>query len=253
MLRTHLVLLVCLALMLSAPAVGFWTDEHKMHDPQVADYASDTGMAVRAEGPIRLADDFECTGSGPITEIHTDVSWWQDSDNIAPLTGAHLAIRGAGSEPGDILWSMSFSAEEVETDTWMLNEDGLGWYDPATGVYDSDSHWGVHRLSFHIDPDKAFDQTAGENYWLEVSLELDGDGQIGWCNTSDTRDEANNVWGNGAVWWDDEAEQWRRLEYPTGHDWADDEMDLAFIIVPEPATLTLLAAGAVAALMRRRR
>jgi len=39
---------------------------------------SDMGMDVKATGPYVLADDFECTQTGPLTQIHIWGSWYHD-------------------------------------------------------------------------------------------------------------------------------------------------------------------------------
>ncbi|MFH1700549.1 MAG: hypothetical protein ABIE07_08170, partial [Candidatus Zixiibacteriota bacterium] len=46
-----------------------WTvdDPHKMHFPQLPD---ETGWAVNATQPLIIADDFLCTESGLIKDIH---------------------------------------------------------------------------------------------------------------------------------------------------------------------------------------
>lgn len=255
MLRTCIALFVCLALLPAAPAAAETIDDHKMHYPQDGDY-SNYGMAVNAVTPIRLADDFQCSESGPITTIHVDVSWrndiFADTDTLA---GVELAIRSSGSVPGDELWSRWFGTEKFDLWTLGNNPNYLRWFDPVTEETVANSHIAVNRLSFEIDPDDAFQQTAGEHYWLGVSLLMEegASDEVGWSNTGDTRDEQDRVWGNGAVWWDEDDETWHRLEYPAGHSWAGDKMDMGFVIVPEPATITLLAAGALAVLLRRGR
>jgi hypothetical protein len=241
--------MVAVALLLAASAAGDWepSDGHKMHFPQEPDLYSTTGTDVRDVTPVCLADDFQCSETGLITDIHVWVSWQNDQDTA--VAGADIALRADdGNVPGDVLWSRSFAGEDIASSGWAINPDGLWWYDPATGGATEADHTGIFLLNFFIDPTDAFRQTQGEYYWLEVSLALEAGAteQVGWSTTRDN-------YADGAVWRDDPAESWQRLRYPIGHPWQDQTMDLAFVITPEPATLTLLAAGAVGALLRRKR
>jgi len=240
-------LMVAAALLLAVPAAGDWVpqDGHKMHFPQQPDLYP-TGMDVYDVAPMRLADDFQCSRTGPICGVHVWTSWKNDVEGV--VTGADLAIRSdAGTVPGGLLWSRSFAAAEIQSQSGAVNlqED---WYNPATGEYLSPGDTACYLLNFFIAPEQAFEQTQGEHYWLDVTFQLDPQAteEVGWKTTRDN-------YGDGAVWWDADAGAWQRLEYPGGHDWQDDPADLAFVITPEPAGLVLLAAGAAAMLRRRRR
>jgi hypothetical protein len=241
--------MVVTVLLLAASVAGGWqpSDGHKMHFPQEPDLYSTTGMDVCDVAPMRLADDFQCSETGLITDIHVWVSWKNDEDTA--LAGAEIALRSdAGSVPGGLLWSRSFTGAEIASSGWAINPDGLWWYDPATGDSAEADHTAISLLNFFIEPEDAYRQTQGEYYWLEVSLSL-AEGateQVGWSTTRDT-------YADGAVWWDDGAASWQRLSYPSGHPWDGQTMDLAFVITPEPATLAVLAACAAASLLRRRR
>lgn len=253
MVRARIVLAVAAALTVAAaPAAADWVpaDGHKMHFPQEADLSSDTGLAVYDMAPTRLADDWQCSESGAVTDIHIWVSWKNDQDTS--ITGADIAIRSdSGKEPGGALWSRSFGGEDIGYWVWSANPDGLWWYNPKTGDAQADDHTALIMLSFSVTAQDAFKQTEGTRYWLDVSLDVDEQAteQLGWSNTADS-------YRNGAVWWDDQDSTWRGLSYPSGHPGAQDEdnqIDLAFVIVPEPATVLLLAVGAGMAVVRRRR
>jgi len=249
MVRPQFAWLLCAALALSAPAAGDWdpADGHKMHFPQEPDLFSTTGMDVCDVAPMRLADDFLCSESGLIRDVHVWVSWKGDLDGV--LTAAELTLRAdEGTVPGGEVWSRSFSGDDIVSRDWAVNPDGLWWYDPATGDGADNDHTALYQLNFLIEPGAAFRQTQDEYYWLEVSLSLEpgASEQVGWSTTRDN-------YGDGAVWWNDATTSWRRLTYPGGHEWAGETMDMAFVITPEPAGLVLLTAGAVAALLRRRR
>src|SRR3990172_9328291 len=88
-----------------------------MHYPQLPDLTS-TGMDVNATFPKVLADDFLCTSTGPITDIHIWGSWL--NDNRPPVANFRLSIHAdipAGpnnpySRPGEQLWPGPLDAGE---------------------------------------------------------------------------------------------------------------------------------------------
>lgn len=61
-------------LALAGPALADWDkfDGHKMHFPQ---YPDEDGWDVKADDGICLADDWMCTGTGPVSDIHFWGSW----------------------------------------------------------------------------------------------------------------------------------------------------------------------------------
>ena len=72
--RIILPLAVAIALGTAGPALADWDpgDGHKMHYPQLPD---EDGWDVKAIDGICLADDWLCTESGPVTDIHFWGSW----------------------------------------------------------------------------------------------------------------------------------------------------------------------------------
>src|SRR5580765_3296514 len=79
------------------------------------------GMDVRPTFPKILADDFLCTFSGPITDIHLWGSWLNDA--VYSGVGFHLSFHAdipAGptipySRPGPELWSMNFGPAQYQS------------------------------------------------------------------------------------------------------------------------------------------
>ena len=69
----RLIPLLCLAVF-TLPAWADWQpgDGHKMHFPQLPD---ENGWDVKGCEGICLADDWECSESGPVTDIHFWGSW----------------------------------------------------------------------------------------------------------------------------------------------------------------------------------
>jgi len=56
-------------------------------------------------------------------------------------------------------------------------------------------------------------------------------------------------WKDDAVWSDSPDGPW----YPIEHPITGESLDLAFVITPEPGTMSLLVLGGIAVLLRRRR
>jgi len=88
---------------------------HKMHWPQEPDL-SPTGVDVSA-ALTALADDFKCTGTGPITDIHI---WGSFADDVVPQNGPGslpltLSIYEDDSAPdGGLLGNIFYAASTLD-------------------------------------------------------------------------------------------------------------------------------------------
>jgi hypothetical protein len=164
-----------------------------------------------------LADDWECSGSGPVTDIH----FWTFSEQILATVPVYVTISTNSpatqarpySLPDLQVWSRYFNPGQYTVRPWVVQ--------------------GVQHQQINIEniPDP-FVQTVGEIYWL--GLRIQQEPPLAW-NYSDTR------FMDVAVQWDGTA--W----FPIS------DSDLAFVITPEPATMCLLGIGAVGMYLRRRR
>ena len=78
------------------------------------------GIDVNATEPFILADDFECTETGPIKQIHIWGSWlndylpYGDPNMVSFILSFHADIPDSESStgysmPGDVLWYRLFS------------------------------------------------------------------------------------------------------------------------------------------------
>ena len=140
MTRRVFLLAVAAVLAFSVTASADWDPTQPYKWVQYPDL-NDTGMDVNACDPFYLlADDFLCTTTGPLTDIHIWGSWYHDvlPEGVPTSVAFTLSIHedvpadttaGDHSRPGDILWIMDFQPGSFSVQMWA---DGLteGWYEP---------------------------------------------------------------------------------------------------------------------------
>ena len=242
--------LVCCSTMV---AFADWQpgDGHKMHYPQLPD---ETGWDVNATKPIVLADDWLCSETGPVTDIHFWGSWL--GGNTGEILGFVLSIHAdipadppqiPYSRPGDTLWEREihdFIALPIDPPT----EEG--WYDPSTGQWTHPDHGNYFQYNVFLPKDDWFWQEEGKIYWLNISaivMESDPQPVWGWKSSIDH-------WNDDAVWG-----YWGELNWIDMWEPPDfsQSLDLSFVITggiddcdfgdaPDPGYSTLLASnGAV--------
>ncbi len=235
------------ALLLAAPALADWDigEPAKMHFPQLPD---PNGWDVKANYSKVLADDWMCTETGPVADVHFWGSWYQDV--VGPIRWFQVSIHsdipdpdGTGpefSKPGDLLWQRIFYPEEVAVRPWGTGEQG--WYDPNIPMWNRPDHHQTYQYNIEtiVDP---FIQQAGTIYWLDISVESNY-GEWGWKTSS-------MHWNDDGVWADyvpGGQTPWEELRDPI----TQESLDMAFVITPEPGA-ALLALSFVVILARRRR
>jgi hypothetical protein len=143
-----------------------------------------------------LADDFVCTNSGPISDIHLWGSWLSDiylTNTITFWLGIYddvPAIAGpvpAPSHPGtNLLWQQWFAPGKYAETIWTANAYEY-FLDPGpTNIVGSDSV--VWYYCFY--PTNAFQQlgtaTNSKTYWLAAYAQLPAgvNYQFGWKTTT---------------------------------------------------------------------
>ncbi len=265
-------------------------DGHKMHWPQMPDL-NPTGMDVLAglafEPTVSvkfLADDFLCTETGPITDVHLWGSWLNDQMPPPPDQGtfvlglySDVPAGTAGiehSRPGDLLWEMAFHPGEYIAREYAIGQEQF--YDPNIDqIIGSDT--AVWQYNFFIDEAMALIQQEGNIYWLAVAnVDPNNDGIIDISDLMAAQAGINRFgWKTSTDHFNDDAVfldtdlvlgsmldgisppgepisdlPWQEMRYPLGHPFETQSIDLAFVITPEPATLALLALGTLAMLRR---
>jgi hypothetical protein len=208
-----------------------WPDQ-KMHYPQLPDPEGWDIVATMGhiEHPgIVAADDFLCTESGPITDIHFWGSWLYDIE--VPIFGFFLSIHDnipapPYSMPGSELWSDYVTDFEV---TLEGEQDLQGWYDPFADWWEHPNHMRYFRYDVTDIPEPFF-QDSGTIYWLNIMADIGPLGYMGfpepplwgWKTSGSPHFEDDAVW---AVW-TPPVYEWSPLTDPnTGL-----TLDLAFVI-----------------------
>lgn len=254
-------------------------DPHKMHYPQLPDLDF-TGMDVLATYPYPdpggtggqfgkvLADDWLCTDSGVVSDIHIWGSWLNDQypgdpRDVEFTLSIHADIPdpdGTGpeySQPGALLWQKTFFPFDPQVTARPYASAQEYFYDPnADEIIGFDTQ--VWQYNFFPQPlptdpfPELFVQEEGTIYWLNVvARPVDGQSLFGWKTSLDHfNDDA--VFGDTP----DVALPpltWSEMRYPLGHPFEGQSIDLAFVITPEPGTCTILAMVVGPMVLGRRR
>ena len=144
-------------------------DDHKMHFPQLPD---EDGWDVWATNPVVLADDWTCSETGPVKDVHFWGSWYGDYvDEIEFFVlSIHEDIPADPpslpySRPGITLWEYDVSDFVVTPIDPPTME---GWYDPTTDEAFWDDHASYFQYDVYLPEQMWFDQVEGTIYWLNI-------------------------------------------------------------------------------------
>jgi hypothetical protein len=184
-------------------------DGHKMHYPQLPDpYGFDIDF-----GYWELADDWKCTESGPVDDIHFWISWFDDDPRYIDWIKVSIWSNEPNgpqgySIPKELLWDRTFLPDQfIEAGPW----DGQQrWFMPWGEIIEE---YHYHYWQINIpEIDDPFPQVEGEIYWLVIDMPFDYEFLVGWKNTKD-------YFMDHAVW------------RPPGAEWMMiDGIDFAFVI-----------------------
>ncbi len=225
----------------------FIEDNEKWNQPPDI---SEFGIDIKVDDGLILADDWLCTETSMLTDVHFWGSWlW---DQHFQIENIHLSVHtdipdpdgpgGGYSMPGTEVWS--FNTGEYpgclsETIVGIVPcPPGEGWWDPRGG-FDQQTYYDtqVWRYDILIPGSVAFVQTGTTEgpvvYWLDIAADVPEPlGEFGWKTSYEH-------WNDDAVWSPDGGVNWIELRYPQGHPYAGNSIDLAYVLTfgpyePEP-------------------
>ncbi|MGC8988735.1 MAG: hypothetical protein ACP5MD_01290 [Verrucomicrobiia bacterium] len=243
---------------LAAVAWGDWNpgDPYKMQRPMlpdetqsgrgvVASYVADPNNPGQPVFNKIIADDWRCSETGPITDIHIWGSWLYDTTD--PQAVFYLSIYTDSrppndySRPGNLLKTYVFKPGEYNARIWNQNVQEV-FLDPnlsTTQGYDNT----IWQYNFLIsDPDPVIQQ-KDNIYWLAVQADVDPTAQalFGW------KTAVKPLYEDVAVYGDNTGPgitppAWSLVYESTGQGQPPIFYDMAFIITtPEPQTYGLVA------------
>jgi len=208
-------------------AVADWIPEdgHKMHYPQLP---NEQGWDVNATNPVILADDWMCSETGWVKDIHFWGSWMHGIEG--QIISFNLSIHSdipanppliPYSRPGATLWEREIPIDSVMVITYT-SPDWEGWYDPETGLWIPDDHNIYYLYNVFLSEPDWFWQEDGTIYWLNISATIDDPAAThwGWKSTLDR-------WNDDAVWALWGALNWIDMWEPPSF---DTSLNLAFVI-----------------------
>ena len=190
--------LVCVFVLFVASSAVWadWSpgDEHKMHDAQLPD-KDGWDVCLVHQG---ITDDFQCTETGPITDIHFWVSWKGDMEDFDSVTWKVTICDNGAGRPGRSLWTLGRGDGNI-----TYRHDGRGnqgWLCPSTGLNEENDHKDYYQVNITEIQDH-FEQTENQIYWLLIEAELSvSKPLVGW-KTSTTSYFSNAYWLNDAGQW----------------------------------------------------
>ena len=190
-----LVVTLLIATSFSITTVADWDPEdgHKMHFPQLPD---PNGWDVHATAPIELADDWRCSETGYVKDIHFWGSWLGDQKGI--ITSFKITIYKdipadqsptGYSMPGKELWSREVE-DWVERGPYYGDQ---GWYWCEDDYYQWHDHQQYYQYNVFL-AEPWLLQEYCNIYWLGISANIQqGTGTWGWKSSK-------NHWNDDAAW-----------------------------------------------------
>jgi hypothetical protein len=208
---------------------------------------SPMGLDVSAYQPFILADDFQCTESGMITQIDFWGSWRYDElpggdPNAVFFTlSLHSDVPAqppSWSHPGETLWLHTFGPYECTAQLYM---PGLmeGWFEPPQS-YIPFADTQMWLYSCPIPASAWYQQEKGKIYWVDVQAMPLFPAFFGWKTSIDHWND-DGVWSMGSE--PIPPASWNELRYPVGHPQAGQSIDLAFEIWGQPCSALLDSDG----------
>jgi hypothetical protein len=165
-----IVFVIALILCVSLPVYGDWqpSDGHKMHFPQLP---NPMGWDIDLR-PYELADDWQCSKTGDVNDIHFWISWKGDANGTIPNIQVKIYSNDPNppSKPAAQLWSQTIYDFSIR----LIDPNGHQGYWIPTGpnstptLYPNDhnSYYQVNIKNIQ----NAFHQVEGQIYWLSLRV-----------------------------------------------------------------------------------
>lgn len=200
---------IIIAVCISCIASADWNpgDAYKMHHPQEPN-ANGWDVCLYNE----IADDFMCTETGAIDDIHFWISYEADVNAIVNQWVISIAADVCGL-PGNILWTWDDSGN---VNIIPYGQGLQGWYCPATAVPEPNDHSNFWQVNITEIGD-TFVQQQGQIYWLIIRAVVQDYPQkaVGW-KSSTTQFFSSAMWKDPTSGW----QPLSQIGYP----------DMAFVI-----------------------
>jgi len=159
-----------LILLVAGPkALADWDpgDPYKMHYPQLPQVDNGWDVCLCCQ---QLADDFVCSETGPIEDIHLWVSFKEDlTFELMDPAMWNISIHSdAGGMPGAVIWQLM--GGNIQVRNYASGIQGWVCPSPPTLAVMPD-HMGVWQVNFTnlLEP---MTQQQGTTYWLVVKVNL---------------------------------------------------------------------------------
>jgi hypothetical protein len=178
--RTHKlsspIVYILVSLLISSAALSDWSvgDDYKMHSPQLPNKNGwDICLVHQA-----IADDFKCSQSGPINDIHFWVSWKGDNDDFRNVTWNIALCANSFGKPGTVLWILNPGHANISSRLYGTGDQG--WHCPRNSLTISHDHTNIYQVNI-TKIGNPYNQTKGNIYWLVIQAEMrEPPAEVGW-------------------------------------------------------------------------
>jgi Dockerin type I domain len=241
---------ICCLLFFALLLQADWEDAdgNKMHEPQYPKIDDDP-WSVNATDEIYISDDWTCSETGYVKDIHFWGSWKDQNDEDSPSYVICIQADVPAnpptvpfSHPGEVIWG----PYELFPDANVMYDPvpKSGFYYPYLDENYPDDHNKYFQYNFFLDEDKWFQQEEGTVYWLTIKYVQGGNREWGW-RISTVSHQDNAVWGRQTLPTSDPPNDWNELFDPL----SSADLDMAFVInggdgigaccLPSPSNLCL--------------
>jgi len=152
------------------------------------------------DGPWVLADDFVCTNTGPVTDIHIWGSWWYDqvaSNSITFWLGIYEDVptnaANTFSHPGNLIWQQWFAPGQYAETFWDFGQETFLDPGPPQIVGTDTKVW--YYCFYPTNPPTQYGSvTAPKTYWVAAYAQLPAGANnqyYGWKTTTNVQHDVS--------------------------------------------------------------